>query len=273
MKDYWHLHHKRRENRRLYSLAGILVVIAFFCGVLAGGQLGGREVVIRQDSPVPMTGMATLPVVSPGLPQKANASFASVRIPAIDEDDNGITTSMSVQAFPGSGRILTNIDELLFWTDTQNSIRRATQVAENVTGVDLSSYDMVYTIQANASVIGGPSAGAAITIATIAALGNRTINGSVMITGSVNHDGTIGPVGSILGKAFAAKEAGAHVLLVPMTQASEVTYSTREYCEKIGWVDFCTTETYPDKVDIGEETDMKVVEVMDIEEAMEYMLV
>jgi uncharacterized protein len=272
MKDYWHLHHKRREERRLYALAGTLIVIAFFCGVLIGGEFGGKEAAVRQDSPVSVTGMVTLPIVSSGSLEKGDASYATVRIPAIDEDENGITTVMSVQAFPGSGRILTNIDELLFWTDTQNSIRRATQVAENETGINLSSYDLVYTIEANASVIGGPSAGAAITMATIAALTNRTINSSVMITGSVNHDGTIGPVGAILGKAVAAKEAGASIFLVPMTQASEVTYNTREYCEKIGWVDFCTTETYPDKVDVEEESGMKVIEVMDIEEAMKYML-
>jgi len=36
------------------------------------------------------------------------------------------------------------------------------------------------------------------------------------MTGTLNHDGSIGPSGKILEKAIAAKEAGAKVFLVPV---------------------------------------------------------
>ena len=181
-------------------------------------------------------------------------------------------TILTVQAYPGSGRILADIDKLLFWVDTQSSIRKATAVAENVTGLNLSRYDLIYALHANASVIEGPSAGAALAIATIAALQNRTINQSVMITGSINHDGTIGPVSSIFEKAKASKAVGAEVLLVPMTQSEQVVYKSRDYCERVGWMDFCSTETYPVKVDIQKESGIRVAEVMTIEDAMRFML-
>jgi uncharacterized protein len=273
MKDYWHLHRKK-EARRHQLIAAVLIVAAFLGGVAVGSLIGiGSPAVQEQYTP---SKVLTLPPKLPAPPgfaaDKKQLSLATVTIPAVDESENGITTTMSVQAFPGTGRILTNIDELLFWVDTQNSIRRATQVAENVTGVNFSKYDVVYTVQANASIIGGPSAGAAITVATMAALTNRSINNSVMITGAVNHDGTVGPVGGILQKALAAKDAGAIVFLVPLTQSSETTYKTRDFCEEIGSVDFCTTETYPVKVDIQAESGIRVIEVMDIKEAAGYML-
>ncbi len=272
MNDYWHWK-REKKSRRPTVIALLLIVAALFGGIVIGGHFSEKRVIVYNSTVRgPSQATASLePVVYQDL-SKDGYSVASVIIPAVDDDGNGITTSMHVQAFPGSGRVLTNIDKLLFWVDTQNSIRRATQVAENLTGINLSSYDIVYTIQANASVIGGPSAGAAITIATIAALQNMTVNNSVMITGSVNHDGTIGPVGGILEKAMASKESGAVLFLVPLTQSTEVTYKTRDYCEKIGWVDFCSTETYPVKVDIQEDAGIRVREVMGIEDAMRYML-
>jgi hypothetical protein len=272
MEDHWHWH-RDRKSRRNKVVAFLLILIALFSGILIGNHFSQKTLVIYNQTvrtPVP-PGVQMKPVVYESLAGK-HSSFAEILIPAVDKDGNGITTTMFVQAFPGSGRVLTNIDKLLFWVDTQNSIRRATQVAENVTEINLSAYDIVYTIQANATVIGGPSAGAAIAIATIAALQNKSVNNSVMITGSVNHDGSVGPVGGIIEKAYASKDAGAQIYLVPMTQSTEVTYKTREYCEKIGWVDFCTTETYPVKVDIEKDAGIKVMEVMDILDAMEYMV-
>ncbi len=277
MNDYWHKHHGKKTWRSNFVVF-LLIVISLFSGMTIGSLFGHDTGVATEqagEAKVEVTGnvVSVKPLIYDNLDDSNVSSFAYINIPAIDEDDNGITTTMFVQVFPGSGRVLTNIDRLLFWVDTQNSIRRATQVAENVTGLSLIDYDIVYTIEANATVIGGPSAGAAITMATIAALLNKTINESVMITGSVNHDGTIGPVGAILEKAVVSKESGAVMFLVPMTQSTEVTYKTREYCEKVGWVDFCTTETYPVKVDIEEDADILVEEVMDIKQAMEYMLV
>ena len=199
-----------------------------------------------------------------------NVSYVSMTIPAVDQEGNGIPTTLEVLVVPGSGKALVNIDKLLFWTDTQNSIRMARNIAEKVTGIDLENYDLIYTIKANASVIEGPSAGAAITIATIAALTGKELNKSVMITGTINHDGSIGPVGEILAKAVAAKSVGAELFLVPLAQSNQITYRSERYCEQIGWTQICTIEQIPVKVNIAEEAGIEVKEVGSIEEAMEY---
>ena len=64
----------------------------------------------------------------------------------------------------------------------------------------------------------GPSAGAALTIATIAALKHDSIRSDVVITGTINADGTIGQIGGVLEKAQAAKDIGAKLFLVPVGQ-------------------------------------------------------
>jgi uncharacterized protein len=203
----------------------------------------------------------------------SSLSFATITVPAVDQDGNGVATDLDVQVVPGVGRTLVNVDKLIFWTDTQNSIRTAKSVAEEITNISLDNYDLIYTINANASVIEGPSAGASLTIATIAAIEKRQLNTSVMMTGTINHDGTIGPVGEIIAKAAAAKSIGAELFLVPLSQSAQVSYESKQYCEKMGFSQICTVEQIPSKVDVSEKTGIQVKEVKDIEEALKYFLI
>ncbi len=199
-----------------------------------------------------------------------NATQAKTFLPAVDKEGNGALTLLVIEATPGSGRTLVDIDNLLFWADTQHSIRIAKKVASNISGIDANNFNLVYNIYANASVIGGESAGAAITIATISVLQNKPLRDDVVITGSINHDGSIGPVQAILPKAKASGEAGAKIFLVPLLQGQEIIYETREHCEKFGPNEFCTTEQVPRKVNISEEAGIEVIEVGTVKEALEY---
>lgn len=199
-----------------------------------------------------------------------NSTRVSMYLPAVSQEGVGVNTLLTVEAVPGSGRTLTDIDNLLFWADTQHSIRTARRVAENITGKRMQDYNVVYTIEANASLIGGPSAGAALAIATIAALEARKMKDNVMITGTINHDGSIGPVSEILEKAKAAKIAGAGLFLVPLLQSRDVVYETTEHCEIFGQSKICTSETKPKKIDVQAEAGIEVREVASIQDAMEY---
>ena len=93
-----------------------------------------------------------------------NVRYATLMVPAVDNEGKGVATNIVVGIMPGTGRTLTDIDTLLFWVDTQNSIRTAKQVASNITGVDLDKYDLIFDVETDASLIGGPSAGATFTI-------------------------------------------------------------------------------------------------------------
>ncbi|RLI98395.1 MAG: hypothetical protein DRO99_00805 [Candidatus Aenigmatarchaeota archaeon] len=66
-----------------------------------------------------------------------NMTSARVVVPAVDDNGVGVPTVLLVQVVPGSGKSLVNIDRLFFWVDTQNSIRTAMHVAENILGMNL----------------------------------------------------------------------------------------------------------------------------------------
>ena len=60
----------------------------------------------------------------------AGSNYVELFLPAVDSENKGVMTLLVVEALPGSGRTLVDVDNLLFWTDTQNSIRKAKKVAE-----------------------------------------------------------------------------------------------------------------------------------------------
>ena len=201
-----------------------------------------------------------------------DTTITTIKVPAVDMNGNGVLTTLIVDAMPGRGRTLVDINQILFWTDTQNSINTAKKVAENMTDLDLSKYDIVYSIQANASVIEGPSAGAAMGIATILELQNKPVNEDVTITGTMSDDARIGQVTGIVAKAKAAKDAGMNLFLVPKGQKEYTTYKEEKKCEEYVFTKICRTEIKPEKVDVEKEVGIKVVEVNDIGEALKYFI-
>jgi len=195
-----------------------------------------------------------------------------IKVPAVDKDGNGVMATLSVEATRGVGRTLVDINQIIFWGDTQNSIRTAKNVAENLTGIDLSNYDIIYTIQANASAIEGPSAGAAMGIATVLELENRTTRNDVSITGTLNDYGVIGQVSGIVEKALAAKNEGMNLFLVPKGQKMYTTYVQEKKCEKYIFTTICRTETIPKTVDVEEQVGITVKEVKNLQEALKYFI-
>lgn len=206
-----------------------------------------------------------------GLPQKTAESFtASIIVPAVDQDGRGVSTIIEVTAAPGTGRSLLNVNNLLFMADTQASIRTSKDIARAITGKNTSSYDLIYTITANATVIEGPSAGAALAAATTAAIMRIDLNRSIMVTGTANSQGQVGPVGGVLEKAKAAKSIGAELFLVPLTQSRQVIYHTENVCRQVGFTQICGLETRSSSVDIAESAGIKIIEVSTVAEVMEY---
>ena len=207
---------------------------------------------------------------TPSFVSMDGATLVTMKLPAVNQEGVGVTTILSVEAMPGNGRVLLDIDDLLFWADTEHSMRKARIVAGNISGIDVKKYDIIYNIDANASLIGGESAGAALAVATIAALQNKSLKENVMITGTINHDGSIGPISGVLEKAKASKEIGVNLFLVPLLQSVDVVYETVQHCEKFGWTEICTTEQIPQKVNVGDKAEIRIEEVGTIDEALKY---
>lgn len=119
---------------------------------------------------------------------------------------------------PGSGRIY--IDSFpLSRLDTQITMRFASELACDFLQLDCSNLDFFYNIRADSSIVGGPSAGAAATLLTIAMLDNQDIDEKVIMTGTINSGYLIGPVAGISEKTFAAQRYGYEKVLIPRWDA------------------------------------------------------
>lgn len=210
-------------------------------------------------------------LAQPEKPQAQTEYSVTMPVPAVDSKGRGVATSLVVEAKKGTGRTLANIDVLLFWVDTQQSIQTAKTVAEQITGIGANKVDLIYGVDAdNVSLIGGPSAGAALTIATIAVLEGKRLKSDVMITGTIEENNTIGPVGGVLEKARAAKSAGIKLFLVPIGESTETLTQPVENCTKETGYVYCEKVYKRTTVNIGEDVGLEVKEISSISEALPY---
>ncbi|RLI70402.1 hypothetical protein DRO97_10880 [Archaeoglobales archaeon] len=154
------------------------------------------------------------------------SSTARYKVVGINESSKrGEVIEFQVTLKNGMGGVFINVSGVFLSLQTQESIVKAIKVAQNVTERDLSGYDVfIWFMHSKRSklVILGPSAGAAICIATIAAIQNKTIAQDVLITGTIEEDGKIGRVGEVFKKAEAAKRYGIREFLVPKGQRVKV---------------------------------------------------
>ncbi|NJE60664.1 S16 family serine protease [Thermococcus sp. 21S7] len=181
----------------------------------------------------------------------------------------GVATDFVITVAPGTGHVYVETWPLAE-VDMQASARLAAQIAGKVLGVDMSKYDVFIHIKADSPIIGGPSAGGTMTVGIIAALEGWNVNPKVMMTGMINPDGTIGPVGGILEKASAAHDVGAQLFLIPQGQRIQYVQETQK--KEIGGIVEINTRTKKvDVVDYAKERwGLTVIEIKDIYDAVYY---
>ncbi|MBI4015999.1 MAG: hypothetical protein HY362_04750 [Candidatus Aenigmarchaeota archaeon] len=251
-----------REDIELIIVILFVAAIAFFVGT----QFSGTKTINQNQLNFPDR---DLPLISTESPR----GTATINLPAVDNAGNGVVSALVVEVKTGSGKVLTDIDKLLFWTDTQQSIQTARDVAAKKTGADLSKLDIVYGLRTDkATVVGGPSAGAALTVATIAALEGKQLKKDIIITGTIETDGSVGRVGGILEKAGAAKAVGAKLFLVPKGEGIQTYVKPEENCTRQLGLLICETTYKKITVSVGESLGIDIKEVSNIDEAVDYLL-
>jgi uncharacterized protein len=145
----------------------------------------------------------------------------------------------------GEGRVLVNTVPKI-GIDIQASARTAVLVAERETGVSLSKTDVILTITSREEVeiVDGPSAGAAITVALVATIMKQDLDPGAFMTGTINSDGSVGPVGGVPEKALAAARNGSKIFYVPKGQGTVVVLVPKTSHPFPGW----TITTYEQEV-------------------------
>lgn len=193
----------------------------------------------------------------------------TLKLLAVQENANGTYTGSGADLFlelkEGSGRVFLDTFPVTKM-DTQISTRFAKEIACHQFKLPCNKYDFIYTIKASSSIIGGPSAGAAIAaLTTIAVLDLDYNNGDTAITGTINSGGIIGPVGGIKEKLEAASGLGLKKVLVAKGTASPppiLGNSSEENAtqDSLNLTKFAT-----------ENLSLQVIEVSDLDEVIFYL--
>ena len=185
---------------------------------------------------------------------------------------NGTILKITVDIRDGTGLVLANT-AIPEGVDFQDSARIAVQVAHNITGVDLSNKDVIFSITTDNQdlrAVDGGSAGGAMTVLLTSAILGKSINGHVLMTGTIQPDGTIGPIGGVLAKAEAAAGYGAKIFLVPSGQG----IVEQQHCTQSTQGPFVYQSCSPQEVSLSSIMEskygMKVIEVGTIDEVLKY---
>lgn len=152
-----------------------------------------------------------------------------VVIVAVAQLSNGSYTGVAADLFarvscPGSGHVYVETFPLAE-IDLQASTRVAAIIASTVANVSFWSCNFYASIRSDSPIVGGPSASGVTAVAFAAALLRLPINESVVMTGMIMPDGSIGPVGGVYYKLQAAISRGARMFLVPYGQTTDIVYT------------------------------------------------
>jgi PDZ domain-containing protein len=88
---------------------------------------------------------------------------------------------------------------------------------------DTRTVQLPFNVNFDTDEIGGPSAGLSFTLALIDNLtkGELVPSQGVAVTGTIQDDGTVGPIGALVQKAIAVQKSGAKAFLVPSAQGPD----------------------------------------------------
>ncbi|BEP18529.1 CGP-CTERM sorting domain-containing protein [Pyrofollis japonicus] len=176
-------------------------------------------------------------------------------VPAVAETPSGyigVASKLVVRvAYPGSGTVYFSADPLTE-LDTQAAARIAAIVAATLAGKNFYMYDYFVHLEANSTIVGGPSASGAMAVAILAALRGKTIPQNFSMTGMIDPDTTLGPVGGIPQKLEAMAEKGVKVFVVPVGQSIALDLNTGRYVNVTA---------------LGENLGVKVIEAKTVLEA------
>ncbi len=214
-------------------------------------------------------GLAVLPAVS--------KLEATTFIAAVDPNGNGSLNRAEVEIIDGKGRVLFNTNPFVE-PDTQQSLENAARAAFSFTGKSMAGKDVIFSVtNTPAQLIGGPSAGGAFAVSTVAAIEGKKVKTDVAMTGTIDPQGNVGPIGGVIEKASAAAGQGMKLFLVPAGQTKVNYYKEVVEEQKRGFVTIRRVRLVPQQIDLNEyakenNLDIEIREISTLKEAVDLML-
>ena len=191
------------------------------------------------------------------LPVSAVLETGKMKIYAVTNDGKGLGAEMELQIEPGNGTVWV-ASEPLVGTSTQSAAKTAKNVAKDF-AKDVDKHDYKFRISSNASVVEGPSAGAAMALLIISMLEDKKLNQQVSLTGTIGEDGSVGPIGGAFEKSKAAAQEGIDLFMIPKGEAIQTVRLDDGTVKSINMLEYGP-----------QELGIKVVEVATIDDVLDY---
>jgi len=121
------------------------------------------------------------------------------------------------------------VDGITVMSDTLDSVRAAVLYLRDfapkeyrIPGDFLSLYDLSFTLSRVPLITRGTSAGLAFLLSAYSAISGVPLIPEVAVTGAIEADGRVGPVGSIVQKILAAERLGYSTVIIPAANGSDL---------------------------------------------------
>ena len=190
--------------------------------------------------------------VSTGLPHPPAAGLRHVGDIVIGAAGTPVRRARQLQAAladvrPGEEVGLTIVrdgEEMKVTVGTMPSEQDPNRAVMGVLIEQAATFDFPLEIEIDAGDIGGPSAGLAFALGITDELGDElTCGRRITVTGELDLEGNVGPIGGVKQKAIGADQSGADIFVVPEGNAAEAREHAPEELEVI------PVSTYAEAVD------------------------
>jgi hypothetical protein len=154
-------------------------------------------------------------------PSRALGNAHVARVVIRPKTDSGVRVGFFEKAAGGIGP---------YW---RSAAWAATTASALMLGVDLSAYEISFDVGIEA--IDGPSASGLMTVAVLAGLLGDDVRSDAAMTGTINPDGTIGPVGGVPQKIEGAAQAGKKLVVVPSVNRTSEDLKSKQMVDVVEW--------------------------------------
>ncbi|MFC7130469.1 hypothetical protein [Haloferax chudinovii] len=199
---------------------GLLSRRGFLVG-LATGSVGGAGAVLGLTRSG--EGFQSLATLAGGTTLPARVQYY---LPAVDSSGEGLILPVEFAFSEGDGELFVDVGNVEVRHDLQLALRETTETATRLTGRSLAGTSIRVTFDppdSDTLALVGKSWEAGLTVALVASLRRQSPPRTTLITGIVNDEGVLLPVGEIEAKARAARAFGATELIVSEGSSSDVT--------------------------------------------------
>ena len=231
----------------LLTIAGVLLACSPFSQISLGPTstptVSAVATAAATNSPVPTATSTSAPTTTAvaatptrGTPGEQTIAVTALAVDTAKAEGNAHEVHITIRPKTTSGM------SVGFFAQTsgggmgptwQSAAWTSTTAAALLLGVDLSSYQVSF--DTDIAAIDGPSASGLMTVAVLAGILGDKVRQDAAMTGTINPDGTIGPIGGAPQKIEGAAAAGKKIVVVPLANRTDQDLKSKQTVDVVEW--------------------------------------